>query len=193
MTVMSACPNCGAEVDEDDKFCVRCGSSLASGTNKRGIQEKRYTRDTCFAEGERGRDYFGLVSFGIFLLIVGIVFAANPEIISDFRLWIEQMAAQGALSRPPETLINSGSLFFGLIGVSNFFTAGLRLLVDRARRGVFSDILSGVALVLFAYLIHLYGAYALTWQMVLATEVVAVGLLVILYSIVRYLFPKKMT
>jgi len=45
-------------------------------------------------------------------------------------------------------------------------------------------------LTLFAYLIYLYSNYTLGWQMVLAVEAVAVGLLVILYSIMRSVFLK---
>jgi uncharacterized membrane protein len=74
--------------------------------------------------------------------------------------------------------------------LSNFFKAGIRLWIAEARRQALGDILSGVALILFAYLIHLYGGYVLTWQMVLATEAIAVGLLVVLYSMVRYVFSK---
>lgn len=98
------------------------------------------------------------------------------------------MIAEQGLVRPTEGLITSATIFFGLIGLSNFFTASIRLTTYKARRQALADILSGVALVLFAYLIYLYGGYALTWQMVLAIEVVIVGLLVILYSVVRYGF-----
>jgi hypothetical protein len=147
-------------------------------------------REACFSVGFRKKDYVGLISFGIFVIIVGIVFVANPHLVSDFSSWIGQMTDQQHLIRPVEGLINAAVLFFGLIGLSDFFKAGIRLWIAEPRRQVLVDILSGVALVLFAYLIHLYGTFALTWQMVLATEAIAVGLLVVLYSIVRYAFSK---
>ncbi|TET19729.1 hypothetical protein E3J74_05360 [Candidatus Bathyarchaeota archaeon] len=147
-------------------------------------------RETCFGAGLRKKDYLGLVSFGAFILIVGIVFVANPNLVSDFSSWIEQVTDEQHLIRPSEGLVSSAILFFTLIGLSNFFEAGIKLWIVKARRRVLADILSGVALVLFAYLIHLYGSYALTWQMVIAIEAIVVGLLVVLYSIARYVFLK---
>ncbi|TEU07620.1 hypothetical protein E3I90_00180 [Candidatus Bathyarchaeota archaeon] len=147
-------------------------------------------RETCFGAGLRKKDYLGLVSFGVFILIVGIVFVANPNLVSDFSSWIEQVTDEQHLIRPSEGLVSSAILFFTLIGLSNFFEAGIKLWIVKARRRVLADILSGVALVLFAYLIHLYGSYALTWQIVIAIEAIAVGLLVVLYSIARYVFLK---
>jgi len=147
-------------------------------------------RETCFGAGLRKKDYLGLVSFGAFILIVGIVFIANPNLVSDFSSWIEQMTGEQHLIRPPEGLVSSAILFFTLIGLSNFFEAGIKLWITKIMRQVLADILSGVALVLFAYLIHLYGSYALTWQMVIAIEAIAIGLLVVLYSIARYVFLK---
>jgi len=147
-------------------------------------------RETCFGAGFRKKDYLGLVSFGAFILIVGIVFVANPNLVSDFSSWIEQVTDEQHLIRPSEGLVSSAILFFTLIGLSNFFEAGIKLWIVKARRRVLADILSGVALVLFAYLIHLYGSYALTWQIVIAIEAIAVGLLVVLYSIARYVFLK---
>jgi len=147
-------------------------------------------RETCFGTGLRKKDYLGLVAFGIFILIVGIVFMANPNLISDFSSWIEEMTKKQDLIRPYERLISSATLFFTLVGLSNFFEAGIKLWIGKTKRQVLADILSGVALVLFAYLIHLYGIDALRWQIVIAIEAIAVGLLVVSYSIARYVFLK---
>jgi hypothetical protein len=94
------------------------------------------------------------------------------------------------LVRPPKGLIVSATVFFGLIGLSDFFKAGIRFWIAQPRKQVWADILSGTALALFAYLIYLYGNYTLGWQMVLAIEVVAVGLLLILYGIIRSVLLK---
>jgi len=147
-------------------------------------------REKCFGMGLREKDYLGLVSFGTFILAVGIIFVANPNLVSDFRLWIEQMTTMENLVRPPRGLIISAIIFFGLIGLSDFFKAGIRFWIAQSRRQVLADIISGTALTLFAYLIYLYGSYALGWQMILAIEAVAVGLLIILYSIMRSVFLK---
>ncbi len=180
---MVNCPKCGAEIKGGDKFCPYCGSPL---TTDRRIHTRE--REVCFGEGERRRDYSGLASFGIFILIVGIIFTVNPNLVSEFRFWVGQLTSKKTLLRPPQGLIVSATLFFGLIGLSNFFVAGIRLFTYRARTGVLSDALSGVALLSFSYLIYLYGAYTVTWQVVLALEAMVCGLLIILYSMTRYLF-----
>jgi len=190
---MATCPKCGAEIEKDDEFCRSCGASLKAKTSKPPEKESYVQeREVCFGEGERRRDYSGLVSLGIFLVIVGITFVANPNAVTQFSSWVEQMSKQQALSRPPQGLIDSATLFFGLIGLSSFFVASVRFMAKKDMRRVLGDILFGVALVLFSYLIYLYGSHALAWQMVLAIEAVACGLLIILYSSLRYLFPKKL-
>jgi len=190
---MPTCPKCGAEAEKDDEFCRFCGTRLAAETGKPSEKESyAQEREVCFGEGERRRDYSGLVSFGVFLLIVGIIFLANPNLISDFRLWIETMTTQKTLLRPTQGFIDSAVLFFALIGISDFFLAGVRFLAHQRLRRVLTEILSGVALALFSYFIYLYGTRAFAWQMVLAAEAVTVGLLAILYSVLHYLFPKKL-
>jgi uncharacterized membrane protein HdeD (DUF308 family) len=146
----------------------------------------------CGAETEKGEKFSGLVSFGVFLLIVGIIFLANPTLISDFSSWAKKLSTDKTISRPPLALINSAALFFGSIGISDFFLAGVRFVAHQRLRRVLTEILSGIALVLFSYFIYLYGGHALTWQMTLAAEAVTCGFLIILYSVLRYLFPKKL-
>ena len=187
---MATCPKCGAEVDKDDQFCGSCGASLAAKAEGPPVKEHyARERDVCF-EGERHADYTGLVSFGIFLLIVGTIFVANPNIVSDFRVWVEAMTNANAFAKPPLGLINSAALFFGLIGVSDFFVAGLRFVVQKRRRRILSGALNGVGLVVFSYLLYLYGKGTLRGLSVLAIEVVVIGLLVIVYAIARYLIMK---
>jgi hypothetical protein len=190
---MATCPKCRADVEKDEEFCHSCGAPLKAKASE-PTEKESYPREreVCFGGGERHRDFSGLVSFGIFLVIVGITFAANPNMSSQFRTWGEQMSTQKTLLRPPQELIDSATLFFGLIGVSNFFLAGVRFMADKALRRVLVNVLSGVALVVFSYLTYLYGRRELAWQMVLAIEVIAVGLLVISYSLARYLFPKRL-
>jgi uncharacterized membrane protein YvbJ len=189
---MPTCPKCGAETEKDDEFCRSYGSRLAAETSEPLEKESpAQEREVCF-EGERRRDYSGLISFGVFLLIVGIIFLANPTLISDFNSWVKKLSTDKTISRPPLTLINSATLFFGLIGISDFFLAGVRFTAHQRLRRVLTNILSGVALVLFSYFIYLYGGRTLSWQMVLAAEAVTVGLLIILYSVLHYLFPKKL-
>jgi len=190
---MPTCPKCGAEAEKNDEFCRVCGTRLVGETGE-PVERKRYSqeRDVCFGEGERYRDYSGLVSFGVFLLMVGIIFLVNPNLISDFRSWVDTMRTQETLLRPTQGVIDSATLFFALVGISNFFIASIRFMAHQRLRRVLTSILSGVALVSFSYFIYLYGTHALAWQMTLAAEAIVCGLLIILYSILRYMFPKKL-
>jgi hypothetical protein len=175
---MVICTGCGLQNNEDANFCINCGKTLAY-QQKKIVKE----RNTCFSEDSR--DPLGWISFGFFILVVGIVFALNSNVFSDFAFWIEQIANKGMLIRPPISLTTSAILFFGIIGALNFVTATIRAFIDKVKRRILSDILSGIALVLLAYLLHLYSIFSLTWQIVLGTEIVAIGLLVIVYSIIR--------
>jgi len=188
---MATCPSCGAEVKADDKYCIDCGASLTAKAGETIPRERKPVRerDECF--GGAGKDYSGLVSFGFFIIAVGIIFIVNPNIFSDFGTWVEAMVSQEGFVRPPEGLITGAMVFFGLIGASNFVMAGIKLAAGRGWRRALSDALSGVALVLFAYLINLYGIRSITWQTVFAIEAVAVGLLIALYSLVRYALLKE--
>jgi uncharacterized membrane protein YvbJ len=69
---MATCPKCGATIEEDYEFCPSCGASIAT-RKKKQFAEESYVRegDVCFGEGKR-RDWSGLVSFGIFLIIVAL-------------------------------------------------------------------------------------------------------------------------
>jgi hypothetical protein len=191
--VLATCPKCGAEVNKDDQFCGSCGASLTAKTEKPSVDEHYVReRDVCF-ESRRRADYMGWISLGIFLLIVGIFFVANPNIVSDFRVWVEAMTDSQTFVRPPQGLINSAALFFGLIGVSNFFVAGVRFMAYKGRRRVLADVLSGVGFVVFSYLLYLYGNGTLRGLTVLAIELVVIGLLVMSYAAVRFLLVKEIS
>ena len=75
---MITCLKCGKENLEDAKFCNNCGIPLSSEKRR----EKR--EEVCFGVDRRGTDYLGLLSFGIFIIIVGGVITLNPNIFSNF-------------------------------------------------------------------------------------------------------------
>lgn len=181
---MVTCSKCGTENQKNAEFCIDCGVSLYS-LKRRDVRE-----DRCFGADKRGRDYMGFISFGSFLIIIGIVITVNSNVFSNFLVWFEQLTNEKVWIRPPEELITSSTLFFGLIGLSNFFLATLRFIVTRSKRRVLTEFLSGFALIFFAYLIRLYNNYVLRLRMVLAIEVVVCGLIIIFYSILRYILYK---
>jgi len=182
---LTYCDRCGAEIDSEDKFCPSCGVPLGSGVVRRNSRNRRYLRDDDLCFGEPNRDPLGLIEFGLFLLVVGVTFQMNPTLAGDFISWVELMADGEILVRPPQELLRSGTIFFGLISLSNFFTASVRLLLDKNTRRIMSDVFSGVAILALTYLIKLYTDYAITGTMILALEAIVIGGLIIVYFLLR--------
>lgn len=186
---MPYCINCGAQVSDEDEYCPSCGAPTKARPIPRRPRPRRYARDDelCFGREPRG-DPLGVVEFGLFLLIVGSVYLHNPSILTEFVAWVQQMADLGVAMRPPPTLNASATLFFGLIGASNLFTAVVRVLVDKVWPRILQDILSGVGFLSFAYLVRLYGLHVITWTNVLAYGAVVVGASMIAYALLRNIF-----
>ncbi len=176
---MPYCRKCGTELSEGVEFCPKCGTPIV----KYRREELKPPREECFGE-RRERDYLGLVSFGIFLLIVGYIFITNQWIPSHFFNWIENLG-KGDF-KPSIELINVFVLFLVLIGISNFIIAGMRVALRQPWRRPLSDTLAGVGLLSFAYFINLYGQGLLTWQIALVSGIVVIGVLVIIYGVIRY-------
>ena len=184
---MPFCSNCGAQAGTDDEFCESCGASLRTGPRRRITRRVRRDRDLCFGEELQG-DPLGIVDFGLLLLTVGLVFYLNSGVFSEFISWVQGMGDAGAYIRPPGSLMNSVVTFFGLIGASNFLTAIIRLQIDRTPWRIISDVFSGIALLVFAYLINLHFSGAMTWMAALAYEAIVVGILVIVGALLTKVY-----
>lgn len=182
---MITCSKCGTKNQGQAEFCTNCGVSLFSP------QRDENHEDKCFGKEKRDRDYLGFISFGSFLIIIGIIISVNTSVFSNFLVWLNQLSNEQVWIRPPEELITSVTLFFGLLGLSHFFIAALKLIFNRSKRQGLNDIFSGVALILFAYMLNLYNDNVFRLRMILAIEVIICGLLIILYSILWYTFHKS--
>jgi len=196
---LPTCPKCGKETSADDEFCQSCGAPLkdqAQTTTSGSSQPTQPTKerrpsweqeDYCYGPHEpHYHDLTGLVSFGLFLLIIGIVFVANINLVSQFNSWGNSMSEAQKLLRPPQEIINSAVLFFALVGLSDFFVAGLRFVLFRRLRRALRSVFSGVALLAFSYLIYLYGQRTIRIELTIAYEIVVIGILVMVYAIIRH-------
>ena len=184
---MPVCSKCGAQVDADDEFCESCGASLRTESRRRSTRRIQRDRDLCFGEEPQG-DPLGIMDFGLLLLTVGIVFQLNSGVFSQFISWVQGIGDAGAYIKPPGSMMKSIVTFFGLIGASNFLTAIIRLQIDRTPRRIISDVLSGIALLVFAYLINLHFSGAMTWMIALAYEAIVVGILVIVGALLTKVY-----
>jgi len=79
---MNYCPKCGAENQEDAKFCAKCGAAL----NPSEMRERR--GDDCFGPSQHEEECFGLrqggaifgILFGAFIIIVGLALFLGQSI-----------------------------------------------------------------------------------------------------------------
>jgi hypothetical protein len=183
------CEKCGGEIGEDEKYCPRCGEPLKPEVRVRRRPPRPLRRpredDLCFGAGEPRGDPLGIVEFGLFIIIVGVVYTLNPQIPGSFISWVETMADSEMLLRPPATLIRSAMTFFGLLGGSNLLTAAIRVYMDKVLRRIAQDVISAMALLALSYFISLYGVGTMAWTSVLALEAIIIGGLVIAYAFLR--------
>ena len=184
---MPYCEECGAEVGEDQRYCPKCGASFSRISGRRSGRRIRRDDDLCFGRDSE-RDPLGLLEFGLFLLVVGGVFMSNPGVLSELVDWATLMSEVGAPIRPQASLISSVTLFFTLVGVSNLFTAVVRVLMDKVWRRILSDLLAGAGSLAFAYLISLYAKDAIAFTNVIAVEAIVFGVSVVLYAVLRDVF-----
>lgn len=183
------CPKCGTENNAEVAFCVYCGAVLPIGSRQTPVDVPPVStvvppsavKPIPPAVRERHPDFVGLIGLAFFLLIVGIVFTLNSGLLNDFRLWWDRVVAGGLFVRPPAGIIESGILFFGLLGLSNFLTSGLRWLLDRSRFGALARVLAGVAFLALALLLTRYGSQAISGQLVVSIWTAVLGALLIIY------------
>jgi hypothetical protein len=171
---MPYCKRCGAEYQEGAKFCIKCGSSIT--------EEWKPPRDECFGEKKQETDYIGLASFGIFLLIVAYLFLTNPLLGEDIVSFFTNLSDAKFL--PSGRLIDIFTLFLILIGAWSFVEAGIRAAIKQPFRKSLSGVFTGVAFIIFAYLVSRYSQGTLDWQIALVLEIIIIGILIILYGII---------
>ena len=70
---MPFCRKCGAELEENAKFCHSCGNPL--GAEERVRSGRRYAREreACFGPPGSGGGLWGAISFGVFIIGLGIL------------------------------------------------------------------------------------------------------------------------
>jgi len=142
------------------------------------------TQDECFGtprptKPEPGPP--GAVSFAFFLIIVGVVFLANPGLFTDFETWVKSFTPTGGVPRPPDSMILSAITFFIVAGIFDFITAGIRYALKARPRKVLSDVMTGIAWIVLAGFTSLYLGRSISGPVVVASELVVIGVMIIVY------------
>ena len=188
------CARCGTENADDVAFCVYCGSNLAGpAAEPATVEAPPPPRSSALKpiprnlrpHDERRPDFVGLIGVAFFLLIVGIVFTLNTNLITDLQDWWNSIRANGlpdgVFVRPPSGVITSGMFFFGLLGLSNFLTSGLRWILDRSRFGALARVFAGIGFLGLAAMIWRYSLGLLTGSQVLSIWTATLGTLLVAY------------
>jgi len=113
--------------------------------------------------------------------MLGIVFTLNTNLLKDVRSWWDLIVAGGLFVRPPDGIITSGILFFGLLGLSNFLTSGLRWVLDRSRFGALARVLAGVGFLSLALLTWRYSMGAVSGSLVISIWTAILGTFLVIY------------
>lgn len=189
------CPKCGTENDDEVAFCVYCGSLLpdqaptpsapvappAASSTADVVRSMKTAPAKARAFPERRPDFVGLIGVAVFLVILGVVFTLNTNLLNDFRAWWDKVLAGSLFVRPPEGIIGSGIVFFGLLGISNFLTSGLRWALDRGRFGALARVLGGLGFLSLAVLIWRYSLRTISGSLVLSIWTAVLGALLVAY------------
>ncbi len=70
---MPFCKKCGAELKEDAKFCPKCGTPVGAGERARPRGGYAKEREACFGPPGSGGGMWGAISFGVFIIGLGIL------------------------------------------------------------------------------------------------------------------------
>ena len=195
VVVLPICPSCGKVNREGANYCAFCATPLAPTAAPRPAATASIppapvpppTADACFGTPParmREPAFPGILSFAFFLIVVGAVFLSNPGIFTDLEAWMKAFTPAGGVPRPPQSLIMSAVLFFAAAGVSDFVTAGIRFAITKRRRRMLADVMTGIGWIALSGLTTLYAGRSISGPVVIASELVVCGILIILYLVV---------
>src|SRR5437867_7908569 len=188
------CDACGTMNKDTSRFCLYCGPSLttyaaepapptstpAPPAPTPSVPRANPVRPL-YMPRPRTPDYVGLFGVAFFLLVLGIVFYLNGNLLTELRRWWDQVLAGRGAFRPPEGVIVSAGLFWGLLGVSNLGIAFLRWLFTRSRIRTLGALLGGIAMVMFSYFLYRYLLRDMSGSIVVALEAGVIAVLLFVY------------
>src|SRR3989449_1361896 len=139
------CDACGTMNKDTSRFCLYCGAALttigaeaAAPATAPPAPPAPVPRASpirpMYMPRPRTPDYVALFGVAFFLLVLGIVFYLNGNLLTELRRWWDQVVAGRGAVRPPEGGIATAGLFLGRLGVSHFRIAFLPSVFSRSRR-----------------------------------------------------------
>ena len=182
------CARCGTINKDESQFCLYCGAPLplrpTEPPRPAAPSPPRPTPPTprpTPAPRARTPDFVGLFGVAFFLLVIGVVFYLNQNLLSEIRRYWDQILAGRIAFRPPEGLIISAAWFWGLLGISSFGIAFLRWTFARSRIRTFGAFLDGIGMVAFAFFLYRYSLRTLSGSLVISLEAAVLAALLFIY------------
>ena len=186
------CDACGTMNKDTSRFCLYCGAPLTTSGAEAAAPPTAPPAPSApvphassvrpmYMPRPRPPDYVGLFGVTFFLLVLGIAFYLNGNLLTELRRWWDQVLAGRGAFRPPEGVIISAGLFWGLLGVSNFGIAFLRWFFTRSRIRTLGAILGGIAMVMFSYFLYRYSVRDMSGSLVVALEAGVIAVLLFIY------------
>src|SRR6266508_47467 len=103
------CPRCGTNNRDESRFCLYCGATLP-GLSTEDVRPAMTAPIVTPASPirtipppvrrERTPDFVGLLGFAFFLLVLGVVFYLNQNLLTNLRQWWDQILERHRLLGP---------------------------------------------------------------------------------------------
>src|SRR5438128_9226009 len=186
------CDACGTMNKDTSRFCLYCGATIGAEAAAPATAPPAPPAPPApvpraspirpmYMPRPRTPDYVALFGVAFFLLVLGIVFFLNGNLLTELRRWWDQVVAGRGAFRPPEGVIASAGLFWGLLGVSNFGIAFLRWFFTRSRIRTLGALLGGIAMVMFSYFLYRYSLRDLSGLLTVGREAAVIAVLLFVY------------
>src|SRR3989441_3959757 len=125
------CDACGTMNKDTSRFCLYCGAALttigaeaAAPATAPPAPPAPVPRASpirpMYMPRPRTPDYVALFGVAFFLLVLGIVFFLNGNLLTELRRWWDQVVAGRGAFRPPPGGVARPRVLLGRLRVANF-------------------------------------------------------------------------
>src|SRR3989475_5635379 len=127
------CDACGTMNKDTSRFCLYCGAALTTIGAEAGAPATAPPAPPApvpraspirpmYMPRPRTPDYVALFGVAFFLLVLGIVFFLNGNLLTELRRWWDQVVAGRGAFRPPARVLARGGRLWGPLVVSKLGT-----------------------------------------------------------------------
>ncbi|MFQ5950479.1 MAG: hypothetical protein ACE5KH_00170 [Candidatus Geothermarchaeales archaeon] len=138
----------------------------------------------------RLRGAIDAASFGGFLIIIGYVWFAHPNIFSDIGDTFRRLAEEQVF-RPSRTLVVPAYTFLFLLALRDVLLGALRAAASQASRRVVKEFFAAAAYAGIGYLMFQFSSGTLTGPLLILYTFLTAGILVVIYGAIGYTLERR--